>query len=165
MSDTIPKIRCKKCGFVFEPDVRSNGAWPCPSCQKKNPNLKRHYRSVADLCIIGLIATLVFGAWDYKRTGSNLALAFSAGDAVLLLTTIVFVYKSKTPWADFSAKALIWTVFGLALLSNAVLPLVLAGAINIPYLAISGLIVFPYLFWLNWQASKCTYILSSPTGP
>ena len=160
MSDANPRIKCKKCGFLFEPDVKTRGTWRCPSCQTKNPNLKRHYRSLADLCILGLIFTLVAVVIGYKKVGLNLDQLLRAGQAVLLLVTIVFVYKSTAPWADTSAKTLIWIVFALALLFNVVLPLILAGAINIPYIVVYGL-VFPYLFWLNSQASKCT---ASPTA-
>lgn len=155
MRDAIPRIKCKKCGFVFEPDLSTKGTWPCPSCRTKNPNLKRHYRSVADLCILGLIFTLVVVVIGFRNAGPNLGLFLSAGHAAILLVTIVFVYKSKTPWADPSAKTLIWIVFGLALLFNVVLPLVLTGTTNIPAIVIYA-VVFPYLFWLNSQAGKCT---------
>ena len=155
MSQTNPAIRCKKCGMTFEPDVKTKGTWPCPSCQTKNPNLKRHYRSVADLCILGLIITLLVVVFVVRSAGLNLGVLLSAAQAVLLLVTIVFVYKSKTPWADSTAKTLIWVVFGLALLLNVVTPFMLAGRLNIPAIIVYAA-VFPYLLWLNVQAGKCT---------
>ena len=152
--DDTPAIKCKKCGNTFEPEVKTKGPWVCPSCQTKNPNLKRHYRSVADLCILGFIFTVIAVAVGFGATGVNLGVLLSAGHAVLLLVTIVFVYKSKAPWTDGIAKALIWTVFGLALVFNVMLPLILAGRLNVPAIVVYAL-VFPYLFWLNSQAGKC----------
>jgi len=155
MSDTSPTIKCKKCGNTFQPDMKTKKAWPCPSCQAKNPNLKRHYRSVADVCILGLIGAVIIVALGLSRTGPNVGLILTAGDGILLLVTIVRVYKSKAPWADGVAKALIWTVFSIALLFNIVLPLVLAGTLNIPFIIVYALIS-PYFFWLISQTRKCT---------
>lgn len=156
-----PTIKCKKCNNIFPPDMQTKSPWVCPSCQMKNPNLKRHYRSVADLCILGLIVTAIVFAVGFSKAGLTLGVLVSAGHAVLLLVTIVFVYKSKTPWTDGVAKALIWTVFGLALVFNVVLPLVVSGWLNIPVIAVYAL-VFPYLFWLNSQAGKCTASVTPP---
>lgn len=150
-----PTIRCKKCNIIFEPYLKTRGPWVCPSCGTKNPNLRRHYRSVADLCILGLIVTAIFVALGFSRTGLNLGMILTAGDAVLLLATIVVVYKSEAPWTDKLAKALIWTVFGLALVLNVVLPLAFAGRLNVPATAVYA-IIFSYLFWLDAQAGKCT---------
>ncbi len=150
-----PTIKCKKCSNTFQPDLTIRGTWDCPACQAKNPNLKRHYRSVADLCILGLIITAIVIAVGFSKTGLNLGVLLSAGHAILLLVTIVFVYKSKTPWADGTAKALIWTVFGLALVFNVVVPFAFSGMLDIPAIVIYAL-VFSYLFWLNSQARKCT---------
>jgi len=150
-----PHIQCKHCGAVFAPDVTCRGAWACSQCGKKNPNLKRHYRSVADLCILGLIATGIAILIGLRTGGLTFGLVLTIAHAVLLLTAIIFVYKSRTPWTDGAAKALIWTVFGLALLFNVVLPLIVAGRLNIVFLVLYAL-VFPYLFWLHVQAGKCT---------
>jgi hypothetical protein len=155
MSQGTPAIKCRKCGTIFEPDVKTTGIWPCPSCQTKNPNLKRHYRSLADLCILGLIITLLVVVLGVKNTGLNLGVLVAAAHAVLLFVTIVFVYKSKTPWSDSVAKTLIWVVFGLALLFNVVTPLIFRGRLSIPAIVVYAL-VFPYLFWLNVQAGRCT---------
>jgi hypothetical protein len=155
MNQANPAIKCRKCGTTFEPDVKTKGTWSCPSCQTKNPNLKRHYRSVADLCILGLIVTLLVVVFSATNAGLNLGALLSAAHAVLLLVTIVFVYKSKAPWADSTAKTLIWVVFGLALLFNVATPLMLAGRLNIAAIIVYA-VVFPYLFWLNVQAGKCT---------
>jgi len=158
MSDTYPIIKCRNCRYIFQPDMMTNENWPCPICQFKNPNLKRHYRSVADICILSLIATPILIAVGFIRTGLNLAMILLAAHAIahafLLLVTIIFIYKSKTPWANNVVKALIWTVFGLAFFFNVVLPLVLAGRLNIPFIIVYAF-VFPYLFWLNSQAGKC----------
>jgi hypothetical protein len=155
MSQTNPAIRCRKCGTTFEPDVKTNGTWPCPSCQTKNPNLKRHYRSVADVCILGLIFTLLVVVFDVTNAGLNLGVLLSAAHAVLLLVTIVLVYKSKTPWADSTAKTLIWVALGLPLLFKVATPLMLGGRLNISRIIVPA-VVFLYVFWLNMQAGKCT---------
>jgi hypothetical protein len=155
MSDFDLAIKCKKCGGTFQPDMNTKGAWSCPNCHAKNPNLKRHYRSVADVCILGLIATVIIFVIGLNKRGLDLNIVLSSTHAVLLLVTIVLVYKSKAPWMDTTAKTLIWVVFGLALLFNVVVPLLIIGTLNIPALVIYA-IVFPFLFWLNAQASKCT---------
>jgi len=155
MNDSAPFIKCRKCGHAFQPDMKTNKAWPCPSCQEKNPNLKRHYRSVADLCILGLIVTAVLVAVKIQKVGLFLDMILSVVHAVLLLVTIIVVYKSKTPWADAAAKALIWTVFGLGILFNVGFPFGFPGIRNIPLIVVYA-IVFPYIFWLNSQAGKCT---------
>jgi hypothetical protein len=155
MSQANPAIKCKKCGMTFEPDVKTTGMWSCPSCQTKNPNLKRHYRSVADLCILGLIITLLVVVVRVANAGLNLGVLLSAAHGVLLIVTMVFLYKSKSPWTDSTAKTLIWVVFGVALLFNVVTPLMLDGRLNIPVIIVYA-VVFPYLFWLNMQAGKCT---------
>ena len=155
MNDTIPMVKCRKCEKMFPPNMKTSGHWLCPSCQAKNPNLKRHYRSVAILCILGLVATVFLVAVRFSKGGLNLGIFMLAGHGVLLLVTIVFVYKAKTPWTDGTVKALIWTVFGLALIFNVVLPFALSGRLDIPLIVIYA-IVFGYLFWLNLQARKCT---------
>ena len=156
MTDINPTIRCKKCGNTFEPDMNTKGAWLCPSCQTKNSNLKRHYRSVANLCILGLIITVIAVSFWFSKTGQlTLGMLLLVAHGVLLLVTIVFVYKSKTPWSDSAAKTLIWTVFSLAFLANVVVPFVFAGRLNIPAIIVYT-IIFSYLFWLNSQTRKCT---------
>ena len=148
-------IKCKKCGNVFQPRVNTKGPWRCPSCEAKNPNLKRHYSSVADVCILGLIATAVIGTLGFRDGGPAFDVVLSAAHGVLLLVTAVLVYKSKTPWTDTVAKTLIWIVFSLAVVFNVVLLLVVAGKLNLPAIIVYAA-VFPYLFWLDSQANKCT---------
>ncbi len=155
MGDITPMIKCKKCRNAFQPEMKTKKTWQCPSCQAKNPNLKRHYRSVADLCILGLIVVAIRFWFGFSEDSLNFGVILSAGQAILLLVTVLFVYKSKAPWADSVVKVLIWTVFGLALLFNVVIPLVFFGWLNIPACIVYAL-VFPYLFWLNSLASKCT---------
>ena len=167
MINAQPVIKCKKCGTPFKPDMKAKEAWPCPSCQAKNPNLKRHYRSVADLCVLGLIATAAVVAVRLSRAGLNLSVVLTAGQGVLLLVTIVFVYRSQSPWTDRTAKTLIWSVFSLAFLSNVLAPFVLIGLrclpVVIPFLVVYA-VVFSYLFWLRSQAVQCT-VSGSPDLP
>jgi hypothetical protein len=149
------RIKCRKCGGTFAPDLRIKGCWPCPTCPEKNPNLKRHYRSVADLCILGLIFGGVWVFVGFNKRGLDLGIVLTAADMILLLVTIIFIYKSRSPWTDVPAKTLIWVVFGFALLSNVGTAATFGRKLSIGVLAIYA-VVFSYLFWLNAQASKCT---------
>jgi len=155
MGQASPTIKCRKCGATFEPDMKSKEKWSCPSCQTKNPNLKRHYRSVADLCILGLVLGLIIVAVRIKDAGLNVPVLLFFADSALLLLTIVAVYRSRAPWADSRVKLLIWITFGVALLGNVVVPLILSGRLNL-IAVILYTVIFAYLLWLNAQAAKCT---------
>ena len=150
-------IKCKECGSIFQPDLKTRRAWMCPQCNAKNPNLRRHYRSVADLCILGLIATIIVVLFEHHEVGVSAGVVLGAASAILLLVTNLVIYKSKAPWANRAAKALIWMVFGSAFLGNLVVPLLLRGSVLIGFVAVYA-IVFPYLFWLNSQANRCTVV-------
>lgn len=158
MNGINPVIKCKKCGNVFEPDMKTRGVWKCPLCLAQNPNLKRHYRSVADLFILGLIFTGSAIAVGFAAVGLSLGVILLSLHSLLLLTGILCVYRSATPWTDRTVKTLIWVVFGLAALINLVLPLVLYGRLNTISLAIYA-IIFPYLFWLHAPAGKCSVLV------
>jgi hypothetical protein len=147
-------IRCAKCAQTFEPDLKSKRVWRCPQCDGKNPNLKRHYRSVADLCILGLIAVIIFALFEYYEKGLTANVVVLTADAILLLVTNLVIYKSRAPWANSTAKMLIWAVFGLAFLGNLAMPLLLTGTVHIGFLIVYA-IVLPYLFWLDSRARKC----------
>ena len=161
-SNTRAEIKCKRCRAVFSPDFNVRGAWACPRCAKKNPNLRRHYRSVADLCILGIIATAVARLIMFRGNGITLGFILSVTHASLLLATIILVYRSQTPWTEAATKALIWTVFGFALFFNVVLPMVLLGKLNVAFLILCSLI-FPYLFWLHTQSKRC--MVAGRNGP
>jgi hypothetical protein len=159
MSDASISIKCKKCNQDFQPDPKTRGDWICPNCQTKNPNLKRHYRSVADLYILWLIVSVIFLFVHLKTVGIDLRIIFTFPFLVLLLVAIVFVYKSKTPWTDNAAKILIWSVFGVSLLLklSQVAQILLAGTFNVPFMISFGVIytaIFSYLFWLHCQTKK-----------
>lgn len=150
-----PTIRCKKCGTVFPPDLKTKGVWVCPSCQGKNPNLRRHYRSVADVGILGLFFAVIAIMVGISGNGPGLGTVLQTADSILLLAMIIAVYRSASPWTNRTAKNLIWIVFGIAALDRLVTLLVLQSSPVIPALLVY-LIVFPYLFWLNAQANKCS---------
>ena len=57
---------------------------------------------------------------------------------LLLVVASVAIYMSKAPWADPIAKLLIWIVFGLAFVSNVILPLLLAGRLNIVFVVLDA---------------------------
>lgn len=152
-------LKCKKCGESFQPDIKTRGDWVCPKCQCKNPNLKRHYRSVADLFILWLILSAIFWFVHVNTVGLDLRAIFSLPFLALLLVAIIFIYKSKMPWTDGISKILIWAVFGAALLLkiSQVIQMLLAGQFNIPFVIGFGVVyvaIFIYLFWLHHQASK-----------
>jgi hypothetical protein len=169
MTNNAASIKCKKCGNTFQPDVKTKGPWVCPGCLGKNPNLKRLYRSVADVCILGLIVTVLVIAVRINERRVDFGVILAAAHSVLLLVTIVSVYRSETPWKDTTARILLWTVFGLALLFNLLIPLLFVGLfvvfdVVLPPLfvetlvvpaSIVYLIIFAYLVWLNSQANKC----------
>jgi hypothetical protein len=158
MCPAIVSVACKRCHNVFEPDVKTKKAWRCSSCSAKNPNLKRHYRSVADLMILGLIvATLILIAIVIKR-GIGVGALLLGSDAILLLVTITLIYKSATPWTDRLANILIWIVFGVAFFANVVIPFVFVGRLS-PLIVIY-LLIFLYLFWLKRAAISSTAIRS-----
>jgi hypothetical protein len=151
----MPTIFCKKCRRSFEPDLLTRGPWICPHCRAKNANLRRHYRSIADLFILGLIASALFLYFNVSLPLKfQLTYALVAADVVLLMVTIVTIYRSKTPWASTAVRSLIWVVFGIAFLFNCVVPLI-RGRLVIPAL-IAYAILFPYLFWLHWRTNRST---------
>jgi FtsH-binding integral membrane protein len=117
----MPTIFCQKCRQSFEPDARIRGPWICPQCGAKNPNLRRHYRSIADLFILGLFlasAGFYFGSREF-----NLYWILVAADCVLLLLATIAIFRSKTPWANPTVRILIWAAFVIAFLFNVVAPL------------------------------------------
>jgi hypothetical protein len=147
-------VRCKSCATSYSPDLKTNRSWACPQCRCANPNLRRHYRSVADLCILGLIATGLHIAIQVRQAGFDRHAAVNTAQAAFLLVTILAVYLSPAPWNSTVARSLIWLVFSLALFGNIGVPLLRGTGINIPIVVIEG-VVFAYLFWLEIQTRQC----------
>ena len=156
MGPTSGSVACKKCHQVFEPDVKTRKVWRCSHCSAKNPNLKRHYRSVADLMILGLLVTALVLVAIVVNKGITIWTLLSAADAILLLVTIILIYKSVTPWRDRVANVLIWIVFGVAFVGNVVIPFAFFGRLS--PLIIFYLLIFLYLFWLKRAAVSATLI-------
>jgi hypothetical protein len=154
MCQEIVSVACKVCHKVFEPDVKTKKAWQCSSCSAKNPNLKRHYRSVADLMILGLIVTTFILIAIVIKRGISVGALLLTSDAILLLVTITLIYKSATPWTDRLANVLIWIVFGVAFFTNVVIPFVFVKRLS-PLIVIY-LLIFLYLFWLKRAAVAST---------
>jgi|GEM_PF-6404299 len=155
-----------KCNQDFQPDLQTRGDWVCPNCQTKNVNLKRHYRSVADLYILWLIFSGIFSVIHFKLNGVDAGVLFSFPFLIFLIITVVFIYRSKEPWNDKVAKYLIWLVFGTSLGFKLlqVAGLLITGKINIPFIVSFILIysaIFFYLFWLHSKARKYAYIKPS----
>jgi hypothetical protein len=163
MSDTPILINCKKCGESFAPDFKTRGDWICPNCQCKNPNLKRHYRSVADLYILWFLFSAIVLTVHIGSAGFDRAAIIRIPFIILLLFTIIAVYKSKSPWNDKAAKILIWSSFGVSVLFKVIqtVQLLLVGGFTIPFLLGFGIVhiaIFIYLFWLHCQAKKYSNI-------
>jgi hypothetical protein len=148
----MPVIFCKKCREGFEPDLRTRGPWICPRCKATNANLRRHYRSIGDLFVLGL---LLFGAaWWFggRNWGLTAATALICADVLLLIVTAVAIFRSKAPWANAGVRFLIWAVFLVACSFNVGLPL-LRGRIFVAGVIVYA-ILFSYLFWLHWTTKR-----------
>ncbi len=150
------QLRCKKCRDAFVPDLKTKGNWDCPKCDAKNPNLRRHYRSVADLCILGLIVSIVIVVLSLRQQhGLTVGSILGVLQAVLLVVTITSIYCAKTPWLSSRARVLIWVVFGSAFFFNVLAPLLFSGFLNVPFVIVY-VFVFAYLFWLRSATNKCS---------
>jgi hypothetical protein len=150
------QVKCKLCQTIYAPDLKLSKAWTCPKCKGKNPNLKRHYRSVADVCILSLIgqSLLLYAGSVHGRLGFFWILGLV--QLVLLLLTIIFTYSSAAPWMDGFVKIMIVVVFGLAAVFNIGFLLVKTPG---PFaLSIAGVysLIWIFLFWLWIQTKKCT---------
>lgn len=154
-------IMCKACKQVFQPQQKGRLPWPCPSCGAKNPNLKRHYRSVAYLFMFGIFLNLLVVVFAFKRVPLNWAGLLMAIQVTMFLAAIIRIYSSPAPWGDVAAKALVWTSLTFTASVNLMLPIVLAGRIPIPHMVVYS-VVFAYLIWLQWASSKCTAPASAP---
>ena len=144
-------IACKKCRQVFAPDVKTRKAWRCGACNAKNPNLRRHYRSVADLMILGLLLTVIVVAVVATTKGVTFGVALMCLHSIVLLTSIVVIYRAATPWMDRTANVLMWMVFIIAFTANIVLPYLAYRRIGGPIIVYA--LLFSYLFWLKRAAA------------
>ena len=162
MSDTPILINCKKCGESFAPDFKTRGDWICPKCQYKNPNLKRHFRSVADLYILWFLFSAIVLLAHISSAGFDFGIIVRIPFVILLFITVITIYKSKSPWTDKIAKVLIWSCFGVSVAFKAIqiVQLLLADKFNVLFLLGFGIVhvaIFSYLFWLHCQAKKYSY--------
>jgi len=166
-------IRCKKCSNVFQPDMKTRGVWSCPECHGKNPNLKRHYRSVADLFIIGLIVAVIYTISQFNKAGFTSGTVLWGIQSILLLVTIIMIYRYSAPWTVKTIRLFIWIVYCCAMLFNFI-PLFTPALSRIlksmstegPDIMFfhAGLvtafivysIIFLYLLFLEIQTRKCT---------
>jgi hypothetical protein len=155
-------ITCKHCAEVFLPDLKTRGPWVCPYCERKNPNLRRHYRSVADVMIIGLMIGGGKLAFQWADSNGPFLSRFSIADLVqamhllILFSAVIAIYRSKTPWANNTIKALIWVIYGATFLANMGFS-VLVGLHLTAMLLLAYIPLFTYLLWLHVQARKCSF--------
>jgi hypothetical protein len=146
-------VICNRCRHPFRPDMHTKGPWLCPNCQAPNPNLRRHFRAIGGLCILGFLTTLTVLFICLRESCSTFQLALGAGLALLFLITVFVVYKTQTPWANPTVRNMLWTVFGLAFLLTVVAPLTLMKRLNLAPLLLH-VVVFPYFFWVYGHARR-----------
>ena len=106
--------------------------------------------------ILGLLVTALVLVAIVVNKGITIWTLLSAADAILLLVTIILIYKSVTPWRDRVANVLIWIVFGVAFVGNVVIPFAFFGRLS--PLIIFYLLIFLYLFWLKRATVSATLI-------
>ena len=155
------KVRCRKCKDAFHPDMKTKGPWTCPECGKKNTNLRRQYRSIADYFILLCFGVIVVGLAAKYGEGSvgdvpamdAKFLMTSAIMLALLVSAIVKIYTTNAPWLSKSVNILIATVFSGAFILNILLPLVLFGMVNLPYLIVYG-VIFLFVCFIYIRARQ-----------
>jgi predicted RNA-binding Zn-ribbon protein involved in translation (DUF1610 family) len=159
MRSTPASVTCISCRRLFEADGRSLRPWACPHCGKKNTNLRRHYRSLATLLVLGLFWNLMVMFNMFRRDATGWPELLVAGFFFLpFLVTTVVILSTRTPWSSTPAKVLLWFVFGLAFVAH-VMPLLLQpaapGSLYVALLlAAFYALVFSYLMWLGRKAKQ-----------
>jgi hypothetical protein len=148
------RVTCKKCEHGFKPDLSTSSPWLCPACGAKNPNLKRHVRSVADVFILWFIVLVVVLLSHVKANGIDLEAAIYVANAVLLLTAIIVIYRRCTSWSSPATHVLMWLPVIFGSMWHVVLPLINAGRVAIPYLAVYVAVAL-YLVALTRRARQC----------
>lgn len=154
------KVRCRKCKTAFSPDMETKGPWTCPECGKKNTNLRRQYRSIADYFILMCLGTIVLVLAAKYLEGTTGAPALDAKLLIpsaimlaLLVSAIVKIYTTNTPWLSKYVNLLIVTVFGGAFILNVLLPLVLFATVSVPYIVVYGMI-FAFVIFIYVRARQ-----------
>jgi hypothetical protein len=156
-------VKCKHCLHVFRPNLKTSGHWTCPRCGANNPNLRRHYRSVADLFILGLIVTMaavLLGSTE--RLELTAGVLVSIAWSVLLLFAIIKIYSARSPWRSMVVKTLIWVVFGArfalygleVILVQRPMPWIMGPLVVF-------VVVFSYLFWLAFATRRALAVSRS----
>ena len=142
------RMKCRNCGFVFEPSKRLYASWTCPECNINNTNLRLHYRSIVDFYSLGNIFLLFRFIVIYKKDG------FASIDPVYILlflliaVTILMEHKSKTPWSDQLVGFLILIVPLFILFLFVFMPLLRNDSVNFVLLFLSTFMIL-YLYWLR----------------
>ena len=159
MNKTSISIVCLKCEQSFQPNIEARGYWTFPHCQGKNTNLRRHYRSVADLYILWLVFWIIYFVVHFQVSNLDFTDVYGLFFIVLLLATVVQIYRSQQPWCDQATKFLIWLVFGIALGTGLfrIAAMLLTGRINGAYMlgfGVGNTSIFIYLLWLHLQTKK-----------
>jgi hypothetical protein len=169
MDNSRVLIRCRKCGRTYAPDTRSSRHWICPHCQAKNPNLKRHYRSIAQLFMLNLLFAVLALFLRRNRASAIVFEVILGAVALYLLVAILSIYRAKRPWASPFVKVMVWSIFALGLCGNLVALARRFASGRIDPGTIGGTIVLgaiiAYIVWLEAQARKCTVRESTPVRP
>jgi len=147
------RIRCRKCGEFFSPDLKTRLGWKCPQCGERNLNLRLHYRSVADLLILWFIfaaTVIILGTMDGTVDAQIIILSLLS---VLYLATAIMVYRAPTPWNNTRVKAMIWIAYLVPFCGNImafiVKPHLMGAVVLLVYL-----VIIAYLFWLRNATRK-----------
>jgi len=152
---TAPEVvvRCAACSKTFAPDLKlKTDPWYCPHCEAKNPNLRRLYRGVADVFILGLFFALVFFVRRLSQLGPAAPRTWISGFWILfLLFGVIRIYRAKAPWRDGVARTLIWLVFVLVFILNVIVRLFFLSSQDVALVIGSAIvygIVFIYILWV-----------------
>jgi hypothetical protein len=145
--------------------------WHCPACRENHPNLKRHYWVIGFVFLYDFVMYVYHTVLVRGEIGWDSEWLLSVGYPLLLLFTIVSVFRSREPWANGVVKAGIWTVLGLVSLLGGISPWIHYGIFKVKVCALVTILV-TYIVWLKVQEKR--YVVSggprfdgtnSPTPP
>lgn len=149
-------IVCLYCNRRIEPDLKSNKPWICVKCNKKLPNLKRHWRSIADVYAIQLSISLLlllfslFGGEGFKSTFEFISFWVSILISVIIPIIIVIrTYSSARPWEERSIRFWITVWLLLSFISVLVSFSTTGSILIVLILGFWPVIILLYFLWLS----------------
>ncbi len=153
--DAEIKVRCRRCREMFRPDLKTTKSWRCPSCDAGNPNLRRHFQSLADVCVIGVLAKMIFIAIECegKQHGVGVEIAISAAQCVFIGVLSMYIYKSIKPWVERRVVVLV-SVLVWSLLFRSVIIALMSHSLNGISSVVGCALACSYWQWLKFQAGS-----------